>query len=253
MEILSRFNGTITVMLFSIAAYLLTIPLRWTLNFLPMRARRRVQGPLGDAVQIVIVLSAALFGARYAKMDITILLAIVAIFTAGVSLAMDTSVRDVIASVKLMAFGYYSVGDHISIKDYTGKVINVSLFATSIYVASKGLVTLSNSKISESDIVNHSRVPVELTVRIPVAASHEREIVASLLRARVAEIPGILVGSIKTIHAWETGCCEVYTIKFKVEDYEKRHEISSAVSIGATNELEANEIGVGEVTFYRES
>ena len=72
MEFLSHFNGTITVMLFAITAYIITIPLRWTLNLLPKRARSRVQGPLGDALQIIVVLSASIFGARYAQMDITI-------------------------------------------------------------------------------------------------------------------------------------------------------------------------------------
>jgi small-conductance mechanosensitive channel len=228
------------------------VPLRLAFNLFPRGFQRRVKGPLGDIIQIGAILAAAILGARYAKMDITILLAIVAIFTAGVSLAMDTSVKDVIASVKLMIFGYYSIGDSITIKEYSGKVIDISLFATTLHVSAKGLVIISNSKISDSDIVNHSSVPIELSVRVPISVAHDRTIMQALIRSKVAEIPGIIIGSIKTVHAWEPGCCEVYTIRFKIDNYENRHDIVSSVSMTITNELESIGIMTGEVTFIRD-
>lgn len=253
MEFLSHFNGTITVMLFAITAYIITIPLRWTLNLLPKRARSRVQGPLGDALQIIVVLSASIFGARYAQMDITILLAIVAIFTAGVSLAMDTSVKDVIASIKLMSFGYYLVGESITIKEYTGKVVGVSLFSTTIHVSTKGLVVIANSKISESDIINHSRVPIELSVRVPVSHTHDRAVAAALLRGAISEVPGVIIGTFRVIHEWQPGLCESYTVKFKIENYDMRHDIVSAASIACSSALEQADLILGEMTYIRES
>lgn len=250
---LSGFNGAITVMLFSIIAYVITLPLRELLNFLPMRYRKRAGGPFGDAVQITIVLIGALIGARYAQMDVTILLAIAAILTAGVSLAMDTSIKDVIASVKLVAFDYYNIGESITVKEYTGKVMAISLFSTTIHVSTKGLVNIANSKISESDIINHSRAPVELTIRVPVAHTHDRTVAAALLRATVANLPGVILGTIRTIHEWQPGLCESYTIRFKVDDYDKRYEIASAVSIACSDELEKSGLSLGEMIYTRES
>lgn len=245
----SKLHGTLYIAIFAIAAFIISIPVRWVLNRLPGKFSKSASGPLGDAFQLAAIMIGAFAGAQYSGMDVTIVLAVVAIFTAGLSLAMDTSVKDAIASVKLLLFRYYDIGDQISFDGVTGKVVKISLFSTTINVSQKGLVTVGNSKVADVSIINHSREPVEFTVRIPIAQTHDRELTTGLIRATTESIAGIVIGSVKVTHVWEA--VEVYMVYFKVLDYDRRKEIVSRVSIAITNELEAAGIDVGEMSYYR--
>lgn len=244
----SKLHGTLYIAIFAIAAYTVSIPVRWMLNHLPGRYGKTISGPIGDTLQLTSVLVGAFIGAQVAGMDITVILAIVAIFTAGLSLAMDTSIKDAIACAKLLASRSYEVGEQITFAGITGKVEKISLFSTTINVSQKGLVTVGNSKIADEHPINHSREPVEFTVRIPIAQPHNRELVAGLIRSTAEGVAGIVINSVKVTHVWES--VEVYTVHFKICDYDKRKEIVSLVSISITNELEAAKVDVGEMSYY---
>lgn len=242
---LSNINGTWIVIAFTVAAYIASIPLRWLIRFTPASIRTRVQGPLGDALQLVMVVAGSIVGARFANLDITILLAVVAIFTAAISLAMDSSVKDAIASVKLMLFGYYTIGDNISYGDFTGKVVDISLFATTLNVSNKGLVFIPNSKLSDTNSVNHSRAPVEMLIRLPILTPHDRLRAVTLMMDMMQQVTGVLQGTTRVIHAWENGS-EIYTVRFKIDKYDNRHSITNSASIELSNGLEKEGYKLGQ-------
>lgn len=238
------------VLLYAIIALVISFPLKWAVRKLPCKWGKSLAGPLGDLLQIILVAVGIFFGARSAGVDVTVLLAVVAILTAGLSLALDSNVKDAIASAKILSSNLYKVGESISFDAITGKVYHLSLFSTTIHVSDRGLVTIANSKVVDGPVTNHSREPVEMQIRVPILSECKRSWVLSHLTGEAGKNNGVV--SCKVIHVWEPGGSEIYTIFAKVKDYDKRREIATEVSIAISDFLEESGLKLGEVSLRKQ-
>ena len=67
-------------------------------------------GFAANATQLITILVGFIAAIKITNIDSTILLAMLAIVTAGISLALDQSVKDVIGGIKIILFKYYKIG-----------------------------------------------------------------------------------------------------------------------------------------------
>ncbi len=199
-------------------------------------------GFAANATQLITILVGFIAAIKITNIDSTILLAMLAIVTAGISLALDQSVKDVIGGIKIILFKYYKIGEYVSFDDIKGLVLDINLFSTSLNVQPKGLVVVANSKIVDGVITNHSRLDsVRFFLLIPVCGKHERLEMLDKINEIIESHPGTMNGESKVFHLWIDGA-ETYRIQLEILDYDKREAVATDISIKVTELLESDGI-----------
>jgi len=222
-----------------VAVMTITVALSYVVKFALMRVLRNTyRSFFSNAAQLFIIVIGIVTALRLANIDSTILLAVLAIVTAGISLALDQSVKDVIGGVKIILFKYYKVGEYVSFDDIKGLVLDINLFSTSLNVQPKGLVVVANSKIVDGIITNHSRLDsVRFFLQIPVTGKHNRNYALSRIKEIIDKHPGTLTGESRVFHLWIDGA-ETYRVQLEIIEYDKREEVATDISVRLTELLE---------------
>lgn len=207
---------------------------------------------LAAFLQLVIIVGGSYKVLIYAGSNPTVILALVAIFSAGLSLSADHSFKNLIAGLSLAASGRVDVNDYITVGAITGQVKNVGLLSTTLYVNSKGVVTLANSDISESVLINHTRLPYyEMTIIIPMSDGHDISACTDLIRIVLNKCEHVQKDKFKIVHDWTTGG-ETYQIVFRIDKYADRREAAHEVSEMITSSLRFGDFPIGVVSFYKQ-
>lgn len=205
---------------------------------------------IGNIVQLSIAVLGIVVATKLTNIEPTILLALVAILTAGVSLALDGSVKDLIAGIKILIFNYFKVDDYVSFDNLSGVVLELNAFSTKLNVQPQGLVIVPNSKVADGIITNHTALPnVRYYVDIPIHAEHDRRQAIRIMLNTAAQHPQVVPSKTKVFHRWNNG--ERYSIQLEVTSYKNRKLIGSEVSVLVTEELLNSGFPVGDVTYYR--
>jgi len=214
--------------------------------------------PSGSAfVSSIAQFSVIAFGlyqmAMLSGVDPTVILAIVAIVTAGIAIAGEVSFAEVMGGLKIIMSRRFSVGDYVTVAGgVSGRVASVGLFSTIVEVNSRGLVSISNKEVSDGHITNHDRIGgIETSIVIPMFDTHDIGAATALIDQVMQSSIGIKPTN-KTLFGWGTGGQE-YAIIFRVLEYDKRRETSSVIAIGLTTALVSAKFPVGYVNFYRET
>lgn len=226
----------------------------WVARFLTYHTLRRVlrtqAAYLASTVQFGIVVGGLYGTAIYLEINPTTILAVVAILTAGIALAMEQTVANMIAGAVILANGKFAVGEQITIGDVSGTVENIGFGNVTINVNTRGLVTMPNSAIVGSTLINHTRAAfIEMIALIPMHSSHDRRRVDALIRQVLFSL-NLDKGS-KVLHEWTPGG-EAWAVTVKVEDYSKRREVLSRLSVTLTESLESEGFPIGVVSYVKQ-
>jgi small-conductance mechanosensitive channel/CRP-like cAMP-binding protein len=89
--------------------------------------------------------------------DLTSLVATSAILSVVLGLAMQDTLGNLFAGLSLQLEQPYQVGDWVTIKDVTGRVVQIAWRATRIETMRKEIVTLPNNVCSKESVKNYSR------------------------------------------------------------------------------------------------
>jgi small conductance mechanosensitive channel len=87
----------------------------------------------------------------------TSLVAILGAATLAIGLALEGALANFAAGVLLLIFRPFSIGDMVEIADYYGKVEEILIISTILATPDNKLVTITNSQVTGSPIVNYSR------------------------------------------------------------------------------------------------
>lgn len=130
-------------------------------------------GLLSNILRYGIVFGGLVFALREANASEAQIWTVVAIFSAALALALESTAKDFLNGVKLLVFGIYRNDDLVTIGNYTGHVIEVTDSFTRLRERwTNSIVYIRNSDVIESVVVNHSREPLEtLRLDIPVKSS----------------------------------------------------------------------------------
>lgn len=251
----SNVQGIWIVLTYIIISYGVSAVLKTFLyRYIQPRANTLIKSwlsPIGDLLQFVLLLTAIVLGSKAAGVDITILLAIAGILTAAVSLSLDNSFKDGLAAIKLLSYDAYRIGEQVTFDSMTGEITGFTLFTTTLYIPSRGIVSIGNSKVNDGVIENHSRVPVQVAVRIPILNVDNRTTIIKFIKAKLKDNDKIVSDSVKVLHAFEPGGSEIFTLQFKVHSYKDRLQIQSDVSVFISDLLEEVHYKLGEVSLIQ--
>lgn len=205
---------------------------------------------LAGAVQTAILIGGLYQIALYSGMDPVVILAMIAIASAGVSLAADNAFANFLSGMLLVLNKRFSVDDQVTIGDLTGVVKQISLFAVTLQVNTRGIVVLPNRLVAESTIINHTELRgVELVLSLPFYDAHDIGKATNVIRQAVTGHDGIQE-KFKILHAWNAGV-EQYAVIVRVNDYAKRREVLSELSIRITEALRKEDLPLGSVSFFK--
>lgn len=205
---------------------------------------------LAGAVQTAILIGGLYQIALYSGMDPVVILAMIAIASAGVSLAADNAFANFLSGMLLVLNKRFSVDDQVTIGDLTGVVKQISLFAVTLQVNTRGIVVLPNRLVAESTIINHTELRgVELVLSLPFYDAHDIGKATNVIRQAVTGHDGIQE-KFKILHAWDAGV-EQYAVIVRVNDYAKRREVLSELSIRITEALRKEDLPLGSVSFFK--
>jgi small-conductance mechanosensitive channel len=228
---------------------IIVIGLSFVARFLAAKALIRAYptgaGFISALIQSFVIALGAYFIAINAGLDPTLILAILAIITAGFSLSADSTFKEILAGFKIVTSSKMRPGEFVTVADgIAGKIIEVGLNATTIESPTEGLIFISNHAVTEGKIINHSRLRnLELSVVIPMAGEHDRR--------RAIEIIGFVLGNIGgwhgdagIYHSWtDTG--ERYRVVVSADHYDYSDTLASQISLEVTARLLANGFPVG--------
>ena len=205
-------------------------------------------GFLSNIVQILVLVSGLGLIVYIAGINTAVILTVVAIFTAGLSLALDGSVRDLIATTKLLAFGYYKVGDRVTLDGHTGKVTEITAFSTILETPSRDTIIIGNKEIVDKIIMNHTVVKGRtVLVTIPVRDAPNREQVIHLLLDVAQRCPDRLADTefAPDVFYEVTPDYEKYSITIVIGNEGHSGRIASWLALEAANRLQENGIRLG--------
>ena len=235
----------------AIAVFIAAYIVRFFVYHLARHISRTHAAYVASALQFGIVVGGLYGIAVYLKINPTTVLAVVAIATAGVALAMEQTIAGMIAGAVILANGKFSVGEQITIADVAGVVESIGFNNVTIGVNTRGLVTIPNTAIVGTTLVNHSRAAfVEMALTLPMFDSHDRRRADALIRQVL--FAHKLDNWCKVLHDWSPGG-EAWAVVVKVADYNKRRETVSKLSVALTEELRRENFPLGVVTFYKET
>lgn len=252
-EILDQVKNTILAQA-GYAAFLFSIVIGVSLvvKFLLAKSLQKTYsagaGFISTISQLVVIVVGSYIVAIACGVDPTIILAIVAILTAGISLSADASFKDILAGFKIVTSSRMKPGEWITIGDIHGVITEIGMSSTVIESPRVGLVTMSNHAVTEGMLINHSRLKnLELTIPIPLYDTHDRMKAYEIIFKTLGKIQGWHGGPIVT-HTWN-GSGEQYEIVVNADKFEERREISSRISLMVTGALEQEKFPIGYATF----
>lgn len=158
--------------------------------------RRLRRGPtskiLRDLLDFVLYLATALpIIKMQLNIDLSSLLATSAIVSVVLGLAMQETLGNLFAGLALQLERPYANGDHISVAEFTGRVIQIAWRATRIQTVRQEEVTIPNSLIAKQAVRNFTRggQPIGIDLFVGVAYEAPPNVVRAEVLAALAEIP----------------------------------------------------------------
>ena len=151
------------------------------------------------AVRILVIGLFAIMALQNLGIELLPLIAGVGIAGAGVALAMQGVLGNVVAGLTIIFTRPFRVGDYISIVKEEGEVLDIQLFTTTLGHPDQSRVVIPNRKIVGEILHNHGRVR-QLSLEVVIAYGSDVDLavraVDEVLRAnsRVLRDPAPLIG-----------------------------------------------------------
>jgi MscS family membrane protein len=128
--------------------------------------------------------------------DVSALVTTLGIGSLAIALAAQATLADIIAGFVIMVDRPYRIGDRIEIQDLDtwGDVMDIGLRSTSIRTRDNRMVSVPNSVIGKSLIVNYTFPDTQyrIEVHIGVAYGSDLELVRETMIAAVQKVEGVL-------------------------------------------------------------
>jgi small-conductance mechanosensitive channel len=128
------------------------------------------------SARYVIWFIAILMILRMLDVDITPLIAGAGIAGLAVALAAQDIISNFFGGAVILVDKPFAVNDRIKIDTYLGDVISIGPRSTRIKTLDYQVVTIPNSKISSSVIVNYAMPDVKLKIKIPVSVAYGTDV-----------------------------------------------------------------------------
>ncbi len=149
---------------------------RWMASQTETDLDDRIIRVLELAARYVIWFIAILMVLQMLEVDITPLVAGAGLAGLAVALAAQDIVSNFFGGAVILADKPFAVGDRIKIDSYLGDVVSIGPRSTRIKTLDHQMVTIPNSMVSSSVIVNYAMPDVKLKIKIPISAAYGSDI-----------------------------------------------------------------------------
>jgi small-conductance mechanosensitive channel len=149
---------------------------RWMAARTESEVDDRIIDVLEIAVKYVVWFVAFLLILSTLEIDITPLLAGAGIAGVAVALAAQDLLSNFFGGALIVMDKPFKVNDRIKIDDYLGDVVSVGPRSTRLQTLDYQLVTIPNSKIASSVIINYALPEVRLKIKIPVSVAYGSDV-----------------------------------------------------------------------------
>ena len=231
-HIVNGIAGSISAIIFIWIAVWVRKPIKRIVSNINITA----SGYIAALAQILVFSIGTLVTISVSGIQTAVILTIIAILSAGLALALDWTIKDLISSGKILLFNYFKVGDLITVEEYTGIVLDINSFNTVLRTESYEHILIANHAILESKIINHTAAGVyELCVKIPIEQDHDTNSITIAMLERAKTISGI--DQVNIIHAWVIAgdsYIQEYSVNVPIVDFSDRRDLASDISAGIT-------------------
>lgn len=182
-----------------------------------------LQGFILKVIKIALEFAAILIVAGSLGFDVTALLAIFSLLGLAISLSVQNLLGNLISGIVLLVTKPITDGEFIEVGDVSGTVKDVGLFYTELLTLDNKLVSVPNSDMSASRIVNYTREP-NRRVDLLIGASYDSPVadVKKALYDAIARTDKVLEDPAPQVLVQEFGGSVVrYTVRAwcRHEDY----------------------------------
>ncbi|RJX31559.1 MAG: mechanosensitive ion channel family protein [Oxalobacter sp.] len=165
----------------------------------PLNLAAPVRGLLVRMAHIAVLGLFAIIALQNLGVELLPLIAGLGVAGAGVALAMQGLLGNLVAGLTIIFTRPYAVGDYISITKEEGEVLDVTLFSTTLGHTDKSKVVIPNRKIVGEILHNYGRIR-QLNILVSVAYGTDINVALSLVKetlsanARVLPEPEPVIG-----------------------------------------------------------
>ncbi|HOI14124.1 MAG TPA: mechanosensitive ion channel family protein [Methanoculleus sp.] len=149
---------------------------RWMASKTETDLDDRIIRVLEVSARYVIWFIAILMVLRMLDIDVTPLIAGAGLAGLAVALAAQDIVSNFFGGAVILVDKPFAVNDRIKIDTYLGDVISIGPRSTRIKTMDYQMVTIPNSKVSSSVIVNYALPDVKLKIKIPISVAYGSDI-----------------------------------------------------------------------------
>lgn len=161
-----------------------------------------VRSLLVHIAQLVVIALFAIMALQNLGVELLPLIAGLGVAGAGLALAMQGLLGNVVAGLTIIFTQPFHVGDYLSIADEEGEVLDISLFSTTLGHTDRSKVLIPNRKIVGEILHNYGKVR-QLDLKVGVSYATDIELALRVIdeilhaNARVLQEPAPVVGIVR--------------------------------------------------------
>ena len=161
-----------------------------------------VRSLLVHIAQLVVIALFAIMALQNLGVELLPLIAGLGVAGAGLALAMQGLLGNVVAGLTIIFTQPFHVGDYLSIADEEGEVLDISLFSTTLGHTDRSKVLIPNRKIVGEILHNYGKVR-QLDLKVGVSYATDIELAMRVIdeilhaNARVLQEPAPVVGIVR--------------------------------------------------------
>lgn len=169
---------------------------------------------------------------EFFKVDVTALLAIPAVITVVIGLALQETLGNIFSGLALQLSQPFQPGDWVRSADKIGRVQGVGWRATRILTRSNERVEIPNAQLAKEVLFNYASAVVADEISVGISYSEPPNRVREVILAVLRDIPAVLGEPGPEVFAWEYGDSSIhYRVKYWLSDFgEAEHVRDRAVS-----------------------
>jgi MscS family membrane protein len=160
------------------------------------RLDEQVMPLLSRFTQILIFVIASIMLLGYFEVDVSGIVATLGISSLAIALAAQAALSDIITGILIMIDRPYRIGDRIEILDLDtwGDVVDIGLRSTRVRTRDNRMVTVPNSVIGKSLIVNYSFPDSQYRSEVEVGIGYDSdiELARQVIIEAVSKVDGVL-------------------------------------------------------------
>ena len=237
-------------LLILVVSLVLSSGVRMLAERLLRRVMPRYAGFVAMGLQFGVLLLGLVVAVQVTGASTAVVLTVIAIVSAGVSLALDKSAQDAIAGIKLLFFGTVRMGDYVRLGEYYGRVVAMDLFTVTLQTRSRDAIVIPNGQVSGRVIVNSSLVKGQaVDVMVPLLRPYDLAVAMQMFGDVAAAVDVQYGHSVfdPSVRLRELGAADVWRVRVYVDDEVSDSAVKHDLLMGLSAAIEGVGLPVGSV------